>query len=359
MSHNQKLNELAQQVITICSDPHVKSYKPALNNNKNQNSIRSIVSKIYIRDRYASINGIQISQNLKNACCLYSKMHDNNKDIIKSLMEKNNALKKRLELFRDKDHETFMCITEEIAKNQTEIDKIKLSSETNKGTIAMRALKRLADDENDNANTFFNMIYNILNPVVQQARQPEKYKSDYSRYEPVRENYVSEKYVSEKDIQHAKQLLSEGKFVPPHMRKYLNLTPAKPENSTKAQQPVNVDELFPVLLDKKVPVVSETAQLTWSSFDKQKFKEMPAPKPEKKESAPDIKTVKNIKNVKITKSIKNTKSIDIEYDDYNSDENEYDEYTDCTSPDIISNDYSYGYSNDASPDNWDDEPYNT
>ena len=354
-SPDMNLISLAEQVLDICRDTRVKSFRPSLNtanrgrgnggmNSNKKESMATVVGNIFINDNFTTISGISVSQYLKNAMCVYAQPHTDIKKNSSDISVKIDALKLRGESLKEYDPETYLSIQEELERLSTQLSSINCSSENNKAIIARRALTIFSKD-NQTSWDLFNAIQTILHqPVHQVSQEREKtnnsgagnhstFSSEPSQRKPPndipnhsRDTYYnrdvrydqSERFKSDKsggfdktsrfkstergeyressfhrgnkqdDITQANKLSTDKKFVPPHLRKYINKSPntdepplsnnkfsvlKEIENESKTYEKI---EDFPALITSQSSTKNATPG--WGAFNINKLKESPIPK---------------------------------------------------------------------------------
>lgn len=267
-SNSNPTKSFAEQIVEILHDPKVVNYKPSLNNQKSARNVKmnsqkresmvSIIAAIYVPNYYSTIGTTNVTQLLKNAMCCYAKPPEiqGNKTKMSDLNERLTCLSERLQILTRDDPESLdlLDIQEEYDRVRGEADNLQTDSKgqinNSPSALAKRALMLLAKNT-DASKIFFNELRAILTPhaVKLEKEQQEEYRMQ-SRYNNrdnnKRSDYRSDRtnqyhsdrndrndrydrndrndrndFADKKEREQAMKLAEEGKFIPPHLRKYL------------------------------------------------------------------------------------------------------------------------------------------
>jgi len=345
MNRGQEITDFgvfAVDVAEIIRDQNVKNYKPQLNNARRQSgkmnsqtreSAIAVVGNIFVGDWFSHIAGIPIVTYLKNAVCYYSKPADItiNKNRVKELTTKIDVLSARQYAIRDKEPETADLIEEELINLREELGKMQNQThndvKTSKSEMAKRALQILSKN-NPASQQFYNSLRTILSPetVKTEAEREQDKKNSWrdkqdrfggqdrqdrfggqDRQDRGRQDRFSgqdrfggqdrqnrfEVLNEQKDREHAAELVAQGKFIPPHLRKFVEEMKAKPvlekqqissgskRDQTPKEEKLEIDEFPELGSDLKTntsvvtnPVLSNPSN-PWASKNKTALFEAP------------------------------------------------------------------------------------
>ena len=333
------LSDLAITVASMCRDSSLKNYKPSrLNlsgrkqnvgmNSQAKESKQQSIRELYIRDKLAYPNGVNLELTLKAAVVMYSEPSENaldkNKlcqirDELRGLTLSYNKLSKS-----ENDNKELPIMKQRIDVLTRKLTDLQKSTEKrqaeSKASHARRALKimsvgnkaaeilydkivksltGLSLDENDLPKKFTDGRNDRRNSLPDIG---DRYRSNYSSYERAddtgrpdgtqryerRRMQHSQHYENvAKDLTNVEDGTSKGSYVPPHLRKSsaysrsVNSSPL-PSSSSSLDRSLPQNMFCPLSGDSQVnETVAPKVSGAWASFNKSILTQ-PAPLPDSK-----------------------------------------------------------------------------